>query len=143
MNLEQVLNQRIADFGVLYVKLHRFHWYVKGKHFFALHSKFEEFYDEITEYLDEYAERLLSINGKPVATLKEFLEITCISEDGNEETAEDMVKTVIKDYSLVVTKLKEAFEVAEENNDTLTADLFMDTIGAFEKHLWMLNQYVA
>lgn len=142
MNLEQVLNERIADFGVLYVKLHRFHWYVKGKHFFALHSKFEEFYDEITEYLDEYAERLLSINGKPVATLKEFLEIATISEDGNETTAEEMVTTVINDYSLVVTKLKEAFEVAEENNDTLTADLFMDTIGAFEKHLWMLKQYV-
>lgn len=33
MNLENVLNQQIADFNVLYTKLHRFHWYVKGPQF--------------------------------------------------------------------------------------------------------------
>lgn len=61
MNLENVLNQQIADFNVLYTKLHRFHWYVKGPQFFTLHEKFEEFYNETADYIDEYAERLLAI----------------------------------------------------------------------------------
>ena len=48
MNLENVLNQQIADFNVLYTKLHRFHWYVKGPQFFTLHEKFEEFFGKET-----------------------------------------------------------------------------------------------
>lgn len=142
MTLEQVLNQRIADFGVLYIKLHRFHWYVEGSGFFTLHAKFEELYDEITACLDEYAERLLTINGKPVATLKEFLELATISEEVKEKNSHDMIKTLINDYSLIVEKLKEGAKIAEDNDDTLTSDLFMDTVGNFEKHLWMLNKSI-
>ena len=67
--LEQLLNKEVANFAVLYTKLHNFHWYVKGSLFFQLHGKFEELYDEVTEIYDEIAERILMIGGKPVASL--------------------------------------------------------------------------
>ncbi|HEY2420731.1 MAG TPA: ferritin-like domain-containing protein, partial [Neobacillus sp.] len=44
--LVSVLNKQIANWTVLYVKLHNYHWYVKGGQFFTLHVKFEEFYNE-------------------------------------------------------------------------------------------------
>lgn len=79
-SLEQVLNRQVANLNVLYVKVHNFHWYVKGEQFFALHVKFEELYNDITLKMDEVAERLLSIKGSPAATMKEYLEIATIQE---------------------------------------------------------------
>lgn len=40
--LQEVVNRQIAGWSVLYTKLHNFHWYVQGPHFFTLHAKFEE-----------------------------------------------------------------------------------------------------
>ena len=58
MTVEQMINLQIANWNVLYTKLHRFHWYVKGPHFFTLHVKFEELYEEaqrpLTSLLNNY-----------------------------------------------------------------------------------------
>lgn len=48
-SLEQVLNEQVANLNVLYVKIHNYHWYVKGENFFTLHVKFEELYNDVTE----------------------------------------------------------------------------------------------
>lgn len=70
---KQLLNREVANFGVLYTKLHNFHWFVKGFQFYQLHQLFENFYDETTETFDAIAERLLMIGEKPFATLASFL----------------------------------------------------------------------
>ncbi len=44
--LTESLNTQVANFSVLYMKLHNYHWYVKGENFFTLHVKFEELYTE-------------------------------------------------------------------------------------------------
>ncbi|MDV2888516.1 ferritin-like domain-containing protein, partial [Alkalihalophilus pseudofirmus] len=54
--LVHVLNKQIANWSVLYMKLHNYHWYVKGEQFFTLHVKFEEFYNEAGLHVDELAE---------------------------------------------------------------------------------------
>ena len=61
--------------------MHNFHWYVKGP-FFSLHEKFEELYNEASQYVDDLAERILAIGGNPVGTLKESLEISIVDEAG-------------------------------------------------------------
>lgn len=66
----RVLNQQVANWTVAFTKLHNFHWYVKGPNFFALHTKFEELYDEASQFIDDLAERILAIGGNPVATLR-------------------------------------------------------------------------
>ncbi|MCL1996917.1 MAG: DNA starvation/stationary phase protection protein [Defluviitaleaceae bacterium] len=140
MNLEKILNERIADFAVLYFKLHRFHWFVQGPAFYNSHKLYEELYDETTELIDQFAERLLTIKGTPAATMKSYLALSSISEEGDEVTPEEIGKTLIKDFSHVVERLKAGIDVAEENRDMATADLFTVTIGQLEKHLWMLGQ---
>lgn len=58
-----VLNRQIANWTVLYVKLHNVHWYVKGNQFFTLYLKFEELYTEASLHIDELAERVLALRG--------------------------------------------------------------------------------
>ena len=51
--LVQIVNKQVADWTVLYVKLHNYHWNVKGPQFFVLHDKFEELYTEAATYIDD------------------------------------------------------------------------------------------
>lgn len=143
MTLEEVTNLQIANWNMLYTKLHRYHWYVKGPHFFTLHAKFEELYDEAAETIDELAERLLSIGGKPISTLREYIQFATIEESTDVLTSEEMVQTIINDFSLIIAELKIGMAVAEQNEDEITSGMFEDLIEKLEKHNWMLNSFLA
>lgn len=142
MTLEQVFNQQIANWNVLYTKLHRFHWYVKGPQFFTLHAKFEELYNETASTIDELAEQLLIIGGKPISTLKEYLLIATIKETTEVLTAEKMVLAVVKDYTQLINELKAGMEAAEQSNDEVSSDMFLELIGKLSKHNWMLKAFL-
>lgn len=108
-NVVEVLNKQVANWNVLYVKLHNYHWYVTGPHFFTLHEKFEEFYNEAGTYIDELAERILALEGKPLATMKEYLATSSVSEGTSKESAEEMVQTLVNDYSALIQELKRRY----------------------------------
>ncbi|MFX3623559.1 MAG: Dps family protein [Ectobacillus sp.] len=140
-NVINALNKQVANWNVLYVKLHNYHWNVKGPQFFTLHTKFEEFYTEAAAYIDELAERILALKGTPIASMKEYLDVSTIKESTNDETAEEMVRTLINDYSAIISELKEGMSIADEARDETTADMFLAIHTALEKHVWMLNAF--
>jgi len=142
MALHNFLNERIADFAVMYIKLHRFHWFVEGPDFYPHHAKFQELYEETTELFDEFAERLLAIGGAPVATLKKYLELTKICEEGNEVTPKAIYTTLIKDYTTMAEELKKGIEIAQSAGDEVTADMCIGTVNTLEKHVWMFKMSV-
>ncbi|KAA9017074.1 Dps family protein [Niallia endozanthoxylica] len=142
MTIQSKLNQQIANWSVLYTKLHRFHWYVKGPLFFTLHAKFEELYNESGQVVDQVAERLLAIGGQPIATMKEFLEIATIEETAGEIKASDMVAALVRDYIEIKAGLEQLAASAEEENDTITNDLAVGLIESIDTHVWMLNAYL-
>ncbi len=142
MCIETKLNKQLANWSVLYVKLHQFHWYVTGSDFFTLHEKFEEFYTESGTFVDEIAERILTIGGKPLATMKEYLEVTCIEEGCCKTGGKDMVETLIKDYELLIKDSREIISACEDKHDEETADLFRGKISELEKTIWMLKAYL-
>ena len=136
------VNKQIANWSVLYIKLHNFHWYVTGPEFFTLHAKFEEFYNEASLHIDELAERLLALGDKPVATMKGCLELSSIKEAEGGETAVEMVQAVAEDFSVIITELKEAMALAERAGDETTGDMLLSIHSGLEKHVWMLNSYL-
>ncbi|EJL27023.1 MULTISPECIES: Dps family protein [Brevibacillus] len=140
--LYSVLNKQVANWTVLYTKLHNFHWNVKGPHFFTLHAKFEELYNEAAANLDSLAERVLSIGGKPVATLAACLNTASITEAEGSETAEQMVETIARDFSILVDELKLAMETADQADDEATADMLLGIRSSLEKHIWMLKSFL-
>ncbi|MCK1985967.1 MULTISPECIES: Dps family protein [Peribacillus] len=139
--LGTLVNKEIANFSVLYTKIHNYHWFVNGPHFFELHQKLEEIYKEVTSNYDELAERLLAIGEKPVATLKEYLELTTIEEATGNENTEDMVQSVISDFEKLSEEFLEIIEVAEEE-DPVTADMLTGMKKSLNKHAWMLRAYL-
>ncbi|MER1989071.1 MAG: DNA starvation/stationary phase protection protein [Solibacillus isronensis] len=140
--LNTQLNDLVATWSVMYTKLHNYHWYVNGPSFFTLHVKFEELYNEVTLNLDEIAERILTKGGKPVATLKEHLELSLIEEASGKEETEEMVSKLINDFNTIMEALNKAMETASEEGDDRTEDLLNAQYQSLEKHTWMLNAYL-
>ncbi|WP_078414109.1 Dps family protein [Priestia abyssalis] len=140
--LTDIVNQQIANWSVLYTKLHNYHWYVKGEQFFTLHEKFEEFYNEAALYIDDLAERLLALDGKPVATMKECLEMASVKEATGEETAKDMVAVLVEDFTMLTGELKEGMDAAEQTGDETTGDMLLAIHKELEKHIWMLKSFL-
>ncbi|ETP70556.1 general stress protein [Planococcus glaciei] len=140
--LNQELNVQVATWSVVYTKLHNFHWYVKGHQFFTLHVKFEELYNEATLHMDEIAERLLALGGKPVATMKEQLELSVVDEATSQENSDEMVQTVVSDFDKIMKSLKKGMELAAADNDDMTEDMLNAIHQNLEKHSWMLSAFL-
>ncbi|KFN00892.1 DNA protection during starvation protein 2 [Paenibacillus macerans] len=136
------MNLQIANWTLMYTKLHNFHWFVKGSNFFTLHEKFESLYDEAAGYIDDIAERLLAIGGTPVATLRESLAIASLQEASGKETADEMVAAIVADFETLSSDLKDAMETAARVEDEATGDLLLGVLSALDKHRWMLNAYL-
>ncbi|KWX75059.1 Dps family protein [Paenibacillus jilunlii] len=141
--LHAALNRQTANWTLLGVKLHHYHWYVSGPQFFTLHTKFEELYTEAATYVDDLAERLLAIGGQPASTMTQYLALSDLKEAAGGETAQEMVAQLVKDFAVVTEELKSTISAAEELSDQPTADLLIGIRNSVEKSAWMLNAFLA
>lgn len=138
-NMTDKLNEHLADWNILYTKLHHYHWYVTGPHFLALHAKFEELYDFAAESLDAVAERILALGGKPISTLKQYLAQTTLTEAGNESTDTEMLQAVIGDFRKLADGLKQTAKLADDSGDAVTSDFLNGHVQELQKQIWMLT----
>ncbi|MFA5543148.1 MAG: Dps family protein [Bacilli bacterium] len=137
--LIELLNRQVANFGVFYIKLHNYHWFVKGPQFYQLHELFENLYDEMTGHMDEVAERILMLEEKPLATLKEFLQVATIKEASGNETNMGMVEAVLNDFKVLDKELADSIKLAQDLGDEVTVDMLLGMQSGFQKHIWMLK----
>lgn len=135
------LNEFLSDLNVFYRKLQNYHWNIEGKSFFVLHSKLEEYYNQINEQIDEIAEHILIMEGQPLGTMKEYLENSTIKEAENKKVKEDEVYTNIKnDMTTLLSKAVEIKKQADEQENFATSSLIDEYILKYGKTLWMLKQ---
>ena len=142
--VNKILNKIVATQGVFYIRLHQFHWYIKGSGFLVLHEKFEELYDDVTADMDEVAEQMLIIGGEPYSTLAEFIEHSAIGEDVADKdlSQEDMVGAVVTDLRTIIGLYDEGIKITDEAGDFPTNDILIDLKAEAAKQIWMLNAYL-
>ena len=137
------LNNLLADLNVFYRKLQNYHWNIKGHDFFTIHAKLEEYYDEVNERIDEIAEHILSLEGQPLGTLKDYLNVTQITEAENKKVnSQYVIDELIKDYSMLLQEAKNIKGLADNNSEYKTSALMDGIIEDYTKILWMLKQSV-
>lgn len=139
-NFIKQLNQNIADLHILYVKLHNYHWNVKGMQFYPIHNMTEEYYEYVAELYDTIAERVLQLGAKPLSSVKEYLELAQIQEKTAKEfSAQEVLAAIIEDFNYLLTAYREILELAEAMQDVSSANIISDTIQWLEKALWILK----
>src|SRR5882724_11655828 len=69
INAIGLLNQRLADCIDLQTQCKQAHWNVKGPSFIALHKLFDEINEDVEEYVDLIAERVVQLGGVAEGTV--------------------------------------------------------------------------
>ena len=142
LELSRDVGQLLADSFVLYVKLQGCHWNVVDERFHALHALFQEQYAELAEAIDEIAERIRILGEVAPATLREFLDLTQLSEGVSSSSGQEMLEELLKDHELLINSIKDWVTRAQELGDEGTADLLVGRLRAHEKAAWILKSHL-
>lgn len=135
------LNHLLANLVVEYHKLQNFHWYIKGSDFFTVHAKLEDYYNDINKAVDEVAESILMLEGKPLASLKDFAANASIKEAEAQFIKSDIILAEVeKDYSLLLAEVIEIKKAADAEENFIISAMMDDYIKNFTKAVWMLKQ---
>ncbi|MEP0262442.1 Dps family protein [Dokdonia sp.] len=140
--LTQRLNHLLADYQLFYQNLRGFHWNIKGREFFELHLKFEELYNDAVIKIDEIAERILTLEGEPLHTFTEYVNLSDVREEKGVTNGIEGIQIIVKNFATIILKERAILNLASEAEDEGTVSLMSDYISQTEKTLWMLNSYL-
>ncbi len=130
------LGKILADEFVLSVKTKKAHWNVEGPNFYGRHKLLEEQYHQLDDVLDEIAERIRSLGHFPPATLKEYLELTHLTE----VTGNNMIAELLSDHESILKHIRENIDgYVTAFHDAGSSDYITGLLEKHEKMAWMLR----
>ncbi len=138
-----LLNQQLADTFDLYSQTKQAHWNVKGAQFFPLHELFDKLAAELAGYVDLIAERATALGGLACGTVRMSAAKSQLPECELDVT--DSLRTVelLADrYGVLAATTRHAIEMAEDERDANTADLFTEISRGLDKALWFLEAHL-
>lgn len=134
------LKQIQADAHALYVKIHNYHWNVKGMDFHPVHSYTEGLYNEMSVLYDDAAERTIILGEKPYLTIDELAKATKIETETKDSfKSKEIVEKIVVDFEYLLKTFKKLSEAAAEADDKGTEAFADEKVAKLEKDLWMLN----
>jgi starvation-inducible DNA-binding protein len=141
-NLVNNLNGLLANFQIYYQSLRGLHWNIKGKNFFELHVKFEEFYTDSQVKIDDIAERILTLQGKPMHTFTDYINNASVPVGRDISNDVVGVELVVNSLSELLIIEREILNLSDEAGDEGTNSMMSDFIAEQEKTIWMLNSWL-
>lgn len=138
-----ILNSRLADAVDLKSQAKQAHWNVKGSHFIGLHELFDRVSTEVEAHIDEIAERITSLGGTAMGTVRVAAQTSSLSEypleitDGDAHV--DALSTALADFG---KKVRAGIDETDELGDADTADLFTEVSRSIDKLLWFVEAHI-
>lgn len=139
-----ILNNCLADAHLIYFKLRKYHWNVRGDNFMELHKLFESHYEQVAEAIDNIAERISQLGGEAIGTTSEFAKQSSIKESPGKNPVNnlDMIKELLADHETIIKNLRKNIDEADEKySDQGTADFLTGLMEDHEKMAWTLRRY--
>ena len=138
------LSKILADEFVLYTKTKKAHWNIEGPDFYNKHIFFEQQYEQLDDLIDTIAERIRTIGHYAPASLKEYLNLTHLSEEsrqGNDSLG--YIKELLADHESILIHLRENINnFAGAQHDLGTSDYITGLMETHEKMAWMLRAHL-
>ncbi len=140
----KILNTLLSDEYLLYTKSRNYHWNILGPQFNDLHKFFEEQYTELTQIVDDTAERARALGAWALGTLTEFSQQARLSEHlGQYPGAREMIANLLADHETIIRQLRTDLETcAEKYHDIGTSDFLTGLMEKHEKMAWMLRAFL-
>ncbi len=138
-----ILNQRLADASDLKSQAKQAHWNVKGMNFIALHELFDQVSTEVETHIDDLAERITTLGGVALGTIRVAAQTSSLSEypleitDGAAHV--DALSNALADFG---KKVRTDIDATDALNDKDTADLLTGISRAIDKLLWFVEAHL-
>lgn len=133
------VNPLLADAFALYLKTKNFHWHMSGAHFRDYHLLLDEQGEQIFAMTDVLAERVRKIGGTTLRSIGHISKLQRITDNDDEFVAPiDMLRELMEDNKAFTVNMREAHEVAAQNDDVATTSLLENFIDETERRAWFL-----
>jgi starvation-inducible DNA-binding protein len=141
--LIEILNQRLADASDLKSQAKQAHWNVKGMNFIALHELFDQVATEADGYTDLIAERVTTLGGTALGTVRLAAERSSLAEypheitDGRDHV--DALSNALADFG---KKVRLNIDDSDDLGDKDTSDIFTEISRGIDKLLWFVEAHI-
>jgi starvation-inducible DNA-binding protein len=138
-----LLNQQLADAIDLQGQTKQAHWNVKGREFFPLHELFDRLASAVNGYVDLIAERATALGGEAEGTVRIAARHSHLPEYPVGATSGmDHVEALAERYAAYAATTRAAIDIAADNGDQVTADLFTEIGRGMDQLLWFLEAHL-
>lgn len=138
----EILNSRLADAVDLQSQAKQAHWNVKGMNFIALHELFDQVSTEVLVHIDDIAERVATLGGTALGTVRVAAENSGLSQYPLEITdGEAHVEALSSALAQFGKKVRADIDSTDELGDKDTADLFTGVSRSIDKLLWFVEAH--
>ena len=136
-------NARLADSVDLQTQVKQAHWNVKGPDFISLHKLFDEINEDVEDYVDLTAERVVQLGGVAEGTARLIVKASKLPEypatiaEGHQHV--DALSTALATYGKLA---RAAIDEANKLGDADTADIFTEISRGVDKWLWFVEAHL-
>jgi starvation-inducible DNA-binding protein len=139
--IADLLNGRLADCIDLQTQCKQAHWNVKGPSFIALHKLFDEVNEEVEEYVDLLAERIVQLGGVAEGTARAVASRSRLEEYPDLVKGQEHVDALSSALATFGHGTRLAINEADELGDPATADILTEITRGIDKWLWFVEAH--
>jgi len=137
-----LLNQRLAESIDLQTQCKQAHWNVKGASFIALHKLFDEINEDVEEYVDLLAERVVQLGGVAEGTVSVVAErSTLAGYPLGLSTGSEHVGALSDALAAFGRSVRLGIEEMDEADDADSADILTEISRGIDKWLWFVEAH--
>ena len=141
--LIELLNQSLASTFDLFSQVKQAHWNVKGQDFYQLHLLFDQIASELLEFVDEIAERITSLGGTALGTVRMASTGTNLDEYPSDiYEGLDHIAALADHFASYCQHVRASIDKSAELGDADTADLYTQVSRQVDKRLWFLEAHL-
>jgi len=141
--LVELLNQRLADTADLSSQLKQAHWNVKGMQFQQLHELFDKAHEAIDPLVDEIAERVATLGGTALGTVRMAAKASKLKEYPADITAgKDHLGAVRDRLAAYAGANRKAIGESGDLSDPTTEDLLTEVSRVVDLHLYFVESHL-
>ena len=143
VKINETLSLTLAAAFDLQSQVKQAHWNVKGKDFYQLHLLFDELAGEVAEYVDLVAERITTLGGTALGTVRVAASKSILEEYPSDIAAgEDHIKALVARYAKFGAHVRSCIDSTQELGDADTADIYTEISRGIDKRLWFLEAHI-
>lgn len=137
------LNDLLADLQVFTQNVRGFRWNLRGLDSFAMRNTFELMYAELHATTDEVAERIRTLDSRPLQGFDEILKTSDVPVVKDVAQGSEGLRHCVAAYSVLLVRGRALMQLARQSNDEGTVAMLGRLIIAMEKQVWLCRTSLA